>query len=463
VNRLRTRLIGVFLAATLGPLAATLWIATSLLEHSLSYATTTELDEVSQSLEQTGRGLYQRERESLRSDVQAGRVEGNRFPGGDRGHWPQRLQSFFDSGEPERFLISGAEGDQLDYAVRRGNDVWLYSRKLSGVGLGRVARQLARAHEIVERGSVQDLRRGFMYVFAALAAAVWTISLVALTWMASRISRPIQDLTMCLEKLAGGDLTVRVETQSAGEIGRAMEAFNHMAEQLQQSRERLIYLTRLAGWQALARKMAHELKNSLTPIRLTMEELVARHADGDRAFLDQAADIVTQEVNALERRVRAFSEFAAEPPVSPTILDVNSVLEDRVSFLKTAHPEVIYNLRLAGGSLRAVADEDLMKGVLTNLLENAAQAAGSGGVVLASTQAAGNKVAIEVHDSGPGLSAHVKQSLFEPTISFKKGGMGLGLSIARKSAVLCGGDIVLVKGELGGAAFRVLLPMAAAS
>jgi signal transduction histidine kinase len=170
---------------------------------------------------------------------------------------------------------------------------------------------------------------------------------------------------------------------------------------------------------------------------------------------------VTQEVETLQRRVRAFSDFAAEPPVRPATIDVNSILEDRVAFLKNAHPEVIYNLRLAPGSPRAVADEDLMKGVLTNLLENAAHAAGSGGVVLATTRNDTGKIAIEVHDSGPGLSPHVKQSLFEPTISFKKGGMGLGLSIARKSALLCGGDILLVKGELGGAAFRVLLPAAA--
>ena len=104
--------------------------------------------------------------------------------------------------------------------------------------------------------------------------------------------------------------------------------------------------------------------------------------------------------------------------------------------------------------------EDLLKGILTNLLENAAEAAGEGGKILGVTAAENGKVAIEVHDSGPGLSEQARDSLFQPTISFKKRGMGLGLSIARKSALLSGGDIVLVKGELGGAGFRVLLPMA---
>jgi two-component system sensor kinase FixL len=99
--------------------------------------------------------------------------------------------------------------------------------------------------------------------------------------------------------------------------------------------------------------------------------------------------------------------------------------------------------------------------MLTNLLENAAQATKPGGVVLGITNAGPNgKIAIEVHDSGPGLAPQVRNSLFQPTISFKPGGMGLGLSIARRSAVMSGGDIELVASELGGAGFRVLLPRA---
>ena len=160
-----------------------------------------------------------------------------------------------------------------------------------------------------------------------------------------------------------------------------------MADQLQQARERLIHVTRLASWQALARKMAHEVKNSLTPIRLTMEEIISRsrRRSRDRAFLEQAAQIVADEVQTLEKRVRAFSQFAAEPPVMPREIDVNALVEERISFLKSAHPEVIYNLRLAPERPLAVADPDLIKGVLTNLLENAAEAAQAGRTVLAAT------------------------------------------------------------------------------
>jgi two-component system nitrogen regulation sensor histidine kinase NtrY len=219
----------------------------------------------------------------------------------------------------------------------------------------------------------------------------------------------------------------------------------------------------MSSWQTLARKTAHELKNSLTPIRLTVEEMLARHSQADRAFMQQAAQIVISEVETLERRVRAFSEFASEPPVYPEPLDVNAIVMERVSLLKPGHPGTNYRTTLDERQPRAYAAADLVKGILTNLLENAADAAGPRGSIVATTQLLGDQVAIEVHDSGPGLGPDASRTLFEPTITFKKHGMGLGLSIARKNALLSGGDITLVSGQLGGAAFRVVLPVAEAS
>jgi C4-dicarboxylate-specific signal transduction histidine kinase len=98
-----------------------------------------------------------------------------------------------------------------------------------------------------------------------------------------------------------------------------------------------------------------------------------------------------------------------------------------------------------------------VKGILTNLLQNAAEAAGGSGTVLVSSTSGDSEVTIEIHDSGPGIDAQTSATLFEPTITFKKQGMGLGLSIAKKNAILSNGDIALITGELGGAAFRVTL------
>ena len=459
MNRLRNRLIGIFLAATLVPLAATLWITTSLLDRSLSYASTGELDRLSRSLQKTGKVLYQRARDALKADALAGRLEPLRYAARQQAGWPAPVRAFFTSGDPERFLISGSGGDRIEYLARRGDEVWQWSTSLGGVGLNELSEQYRAAREIVEKRQSRDLLRGLTDTWLLLAASVWIGSLVLLVYLAHRISRPIQQLTAGLAQLAAGDLAARVEVRRDDEVGRAMRAFNDMAERLQRSTGRLVYLTQLASWRTLARKMAHEVKNSLTPIRLTVEEMLARCGDSDHAFMEQAAQIVVEEVESLERRVRAFSQFAAEPPVQPVPLDLNALLEERVAFLKSGHPELTYGLRLDERQPTALADQDLVKGILTNLLENAAEAAGAGGRILGITGVENGSVLVEVHDSGPGLSEQVRQSLFQPSISFKKGGMGLGLSISRKGALLTGGDIVLVKGELGGAAFRVLLPV----
>ncbi|HSW51002.1 MAG TPA: ATP-binding protein [Bryobacteraceae bacterium] len=458
MQRLRDRLIVLFLIATLVPLAATLWLTTSLLDRSLRYATTRELDEISRALEKTGREYYQLSRESLKREALAGQLPPERYVAATIGEWPEPVRQFWESGQAERFYLSGAEGNRLNYLARRGDGVLAWSRPLGSVAMERLRRQYQGAREVVDAGSGRDLRRGFILTFLALALGTWVLSLALLVFFAARVSRPIHSLTEGLSRLASGEFSARVSTGRDDEVGHAIRAFNHMAERLESQRARLVYLTQLASWQALARKMAHELKNSLTPIRLTMEEVQARAGEADGAFPVQAAEIVIDEVESLERRVRAFSEFAAEPPVHPRALDLNSAVEERTAFLRGAHPEVIYEQRLAPGLPPADADADLVRGILTNLLENAAEAAGEGGKVLIATLPADEKLAVEVHDSGPGLTELARKSLFEPTISFKKHGMGLGLSIARKSALLAGGDILLVRGELGGAGFRVVLP-----
>ena len=440
MTRLRTRLILIFVLATVLPLGLTLWTTLQLVDRSLELAPLNELRSVTESLEKTGRELYQQARETLRKDVAEGRLEGKPAPA--------------DAIE-DTFVLGGTNGDELHYYARRDGTLLEYARPLH-VPLKQLTEQIAISRKKLEI-PVASVRGGFSRVLMLISAGLWIAALIGLIYLAARITRPVRQLTQGLGRVAAGDLSVRVESRGEGEIGEAMTAFNHMAGQMQQSREHLIQVTRLASWQALARKMAHEVKNSLTPIRLTVEEIASRQGGND-PFMEQAAQIVTDEITTLEKRVRAFSDFAAEPPVMPVEMDVNAMVEERVSFLKAAHPEVTYQTRLSADRPRALADPDLVKGVLTNLLENAAHAAKAGGIVMARTLMNGERIDVEIHDSGPGLSPQARASLFEPTISFKKGGMCLGLSIARRSAVLCGGDLQTFDAELGGAGFRLVLP-----
>ena len=457
MHYLRNKLILIFIVATLAPLFVTVWISIDLLQRSLALSPMHELDELSKSLQRTGHDVYQRAQVDLRQQAASGRPPDRIYRQKESGRWPAEAADLLESGESDSFVLADESGSRLDYLVRHGGDVWQYSASLHGLEMNRLRTQYVHARSVVEHAQTRNLRRGFTYTMISVAAAIWMVSLITLIYFAHRISNPIQRLTAGLSQLAADNLEHRVAPGGLDEAGAAIEAFNKMAGQLQQSRDRLVYVTRLESWQLLARKMAHEIKNSLTPIRLTMEEIAARYSSRDEGFLQQAAQIVVDEVIGLERRVRSFSELGTEPPVNPRPIDINQLLEERIAFLRSAHPDVSYCLRLAEEHPQAYADEDLIRGVLTNLLENAAQAGAS---VLGVTGVDHGKVKIEVHDSGPGLSQLARSSLFEPSISFKRGGMGLGLSIARRSAVLSGGEIQLVEGELGGAGFRVLLPAA---
>jgi nitrogen fixation/metabolism regulation signal transduction histidine kinase len=455
-NRLRSRLVMVYLAATLLPIVLTVWTSIELLDLSHNLAPVQELEETSKALERLGREYYQRARESLAADAASGRLAPRVYKAGDVEAWPATLREFVESGEPRRFQTSGPRGGRLELIERGSGEVRVYTREL-GIGMDQIAAQFTSARTTLEHSRTRDWRRGFSRTLIAVCSTVWLAGLAFLIYWANRVSTPVQRLAGGLRAVASGDLSARIPVDRDDEVGAATAAFNIMADQLAESREKLIRATRLESWQAVARKTAHEVKNSLTPIRLTMEEIIARQTPGGDDFLPQAAQIVVDEVMSLERRVRAFSELAAEPPVTPVPLDVNGVVEERVAFLRAAHPEVTYDARLDPSCPRAIADPDLIKGMLTNLMENAADAVSIGGVVRIKTALAQDRVAIEVHDSGPGLSPQARISLFQPTISFKKNGMGLGLSIARKSALLCGGDVILIDGDLGGAAFRILL------
>jgi two-component system nitrogen regulation sensor histidine kinase NtrY len=458
VNKLRHKLILAFIAATLLPTLAILGMSIALLKQSLSYVATDDLDLLSKSLEKVAREYYRHVRDDLKEEAASGRVEAQRFVPSQFSTGPSSLRQFWESGEKERFELSGPDGDRLNYLVRNGSEVRVYTKMLNGVRMEALTQQIRQARTQVENLRQRDLRKGFTYTLIFLSAIIWVLALGSVVFLANRISRPIQDLTAGLHRLAGGDFETRLNSRQQDEIGQAVQAFNHTAGHLQQNRERLVYLTQVASWQSLARKMAHELKNSLTPIRLTVEEITARSASSDRQFLNQASQVVIAEVESLERRVRAFSEFAAEPTTKPGPLDLNALLAERIRFLEVAHADVHYEMENTGDLPAAWADPDQAKGILTNLLENAAEAAGPGGTVLATTNINHGKIVIEVHDSGPGLSEEARRSLFEPTISFKQNGMGLGLSISRKNALLAGGDLQAIEGSLGGAGFRLVLP-----
>jgi two-component system nitrogen regulation sensor histidine kinase NtrY len=279
-----------------------------------------------------------------------------------------------------------------------------------------------------------------------------------------------------------GDLSVRVRPPG-GDLDALAGAFNLMVEELQASRERVDYLQRLAGWQDIARRLAHEIKNPLTPIQLAVQEIARKYAGDDARFkraLDTAREVVEEEVATLRRLVTAFSEFARLPDVKPAAADLAEFVRDMASsrqFLDEAAggaDRVRVEFDAGDEPVPVMIDRMMLKRAFENLARNAAQALGpKGGTVwvraqkrrVAVTDAEGRTVDevdqawLVVEDDGPGIPPEHRAKVFDPYFTTKSDGTGLGLAIVRKIAIDHAGDMGLEERPGGGARFILALPL----
>jgi nitrogen fixation/metabolism regulation signal transduction histidine kinase len=229
-----------------------------------------------------------------------------------------------------------------------------------------------------------------------------------------------------------------------------------MVDDLGRSRAQIEYLQKIGAWQEVARRLAHEIKNPLTPIQLAVQELGTRYPGDDPAYrrkLDDATEIVTEEIAGLRRLVDAFSAFAKLPRVEPKPLDVAAVVDDVAR-------EVPLECRPPAAPVTVSGDRMLLRRVLVNLADNAFQAGAK--TVRVSWRRDGDVARVTVEDDGPGVPADLAERIFDPYVTTKPHGTGLGLAIAKKTVLEHGGTIALVGASaLGGATFDITLPLAA--
>jgi nitrogen fixation/metabolism regulation signal transduction histidine kinase len=316
-------------------------------------------------------------------------------------------------------------------------------------------------------------------VVAGLGAAL-AAGLSARTRAAGQ--RRLATFAAAAERVGTGDLTVRVRPPG-GELDPLAGAFNQMVEELQLSRERVDYLQRLAGWQDVARRLAHEIKNPLTPIQLAVQEIARKYTGEDARYkraLETAREVVEEEVGTLRRLVTAFSEFARLPDVKPAAADLAEFVRDIGSsrqFLdEAAGGEDVVRVEFDAGDapIPVMIDRMMLKRAFENLARNAAQALGpKGGTIW--VRAERRRVTIPgaegrppeevdqawlvVEDDGPGIPPEHRAKVFDPYFTTKSDGTGLGLAIVRKIAIDHAGDMGLEERPGGGARFIFALPL----
>jgi signal transduction histidine kinase len=284
-------------------------------------------------------------------------------------------------------------------------------------------------------------------------------------WAAERISDPVSRLTRATQRLAAGDLDARVLVTSADELGRLVEAFNGMAEDLQRQRTQLERTNRLEAWADMARQVAHDIKNPLTPIQLNVEHLRRVHADRGRPLGPMVEDCVANvliQVRLLRQLAAEFSSFASSPQARPEPTALQPLLDELLQpYLLALAGRIAIDTETPADLPAAHVDRVLLSRALTNVVENALHAMpGRGTLTVRARLAAPDVIEVSVADTGVGMDAAALARIFEPYFSTKATGTGLGLTIARRNVELNGGTIAVASTPGQGTTVTLRLPVA---
>jgi signal transduction histidine kinase len=304
-------------------------------------------------------------------------------------------------------------------------------------------------------------------------------------WMAERIADPVNRLTRATRRIARGDLDARIAATSSDELRRLVEDFNQMAADLKRQRAELERTQRLEAWADMARQVAHDIKNPLTPIQLSAEHVQRVNIDRGRPLspvLDECVNAILGQVKLLRQISAEFSSFASSPTPRPERTAVASLIEEVVEPYRTGLANrVQIDVQAPADLPAATIDRTLFARALTNIIENAIHAMPAGGRLAISAHTSGpqsglresqtalsspksairdpQSLVVEITDTGVGMDQEALSKIFEPYFSTKATGTGLGLTIAKRNVELIGGTIE-VRSERGvGTTVTITLPL----
>src|SRR3984957_11027369 len=290
------------------------------------------------------------------------------------------------------------------------------------------------------------------------------VAIIASLWFAARVTRPVVSLAEAARRVAAGDLNSKVEVESSDELGELAASFNRMTEDLLQQKDRTLQAERVAAWRELARRLAHELKNPLFPLQVTVENLVRAKQKSPEMFeevFQEGTTTLLAEINNLKTIIARFSEFSAmpQPQRQPTQLNdvVGSVLRVFHAQLQEKN-QIAVRTELAENLPEISADPDMLHRALQNLVLNAIDAMPQGGELTIRTQTLDSRVELSVSDTGSGLTQEECGRLFTPYYTTKQHGTGLGLAIVQSVVSDHGGKISVESTKEKGTTFRIELP-----
>jgi len=319
------------------------------------------------------------------------------------------------------------------------------------------------------RAELASLKKYIQGTAGIVGGAGVLLGLMLSFWTASRVTRPLRDLASSVREVAVGRWDTRANVSSSDEVGQLARDFNAMTEQLVEQRDRMIQAERVAAWRELARRLAHELKNPLFPLQITIENLQRARDASARQFDDQFDEVFREststllaELGHLKTIIGRFSDFAKMPAPQLEPVDVNQVVRDVIQLFEAqlhapGHPPIETRLQLRAEGGEVQADPDQLRRALRNLVLNALDAMPQGGALTIRTARHDSKVAIEVSDTGEGLTPEECDRLFTPYYTTKQHGTGLGLAIVQSVVSDHKGTITVHSQPGAGTTFRIEL------
>jgi two-component system, NtrC family, nitrogen regulation sensor histidine kinase NtrY len=303
---------------------------------------------------------------------------------------------------------------------------------------------------------------------AALLAGGGGIVLAVLlsSWAAGRVTRPVEQLAVAARDVAAGNWSAQVEVSGNDEIAQLAEAFNRMTSELLNQKERLVQTERVAAWRELARRLAHELKNPLFPLQLTVENLVRARMQSPEQFDEvfrESSRTLLAEISNLKAIIARFSEFSKMPQPHLQAVQVNEILRGvahlfQAQFQSPGRSAIDCKLELNENLVPIAADPELLHRAVSNLALNAMDAMPEGGTLTLRSKSRDSRAIIEVADTGSGLTSEECERIFTPYYTSKQHGTGLGLAIVQ-SVVSDHGGRISVQSEPGrGTTFVIELP-----
>ena len=303
-----------------------------------------------------------------------------------------------------------------------------------------------------------DLLTAFLLAFLVAAAGVVLLASVIGVRIGFGITRPLNALLKGTREMARDNLQYRIPKGRNDEIGLLIESFNQMAQDLVENRRKRLEAEQIAAWREIARRLAHEIKNPLTPIQLAVQQMRDKYSGNDPAyqqFVTNCTEIVTEEVENLRSLVQEFANFARMPSLSLSPSDLNECVHNVVRLYPDAH----IHLDLEKNHPTLELDAEQIRRVLINLIENGLDASGINGQIEIRTRTSGDTAILSVIDSGPGVPLKDRVRIFQPYVSTKESGMGLGLAVVHNIIEDHGGHISVNDAPKGGAQFDLQLPI----